>query len=394
MTRGTHARFGRRHGGAEPVPAATTLDGTGIEPSPTGRWHRSRAQRRSGWSAGRGVLSCCGGSSASVPGTAYGRARAGWSTRLEKGSLDRGSAARVISAGATCLFVVGDRGEAEVDARVVASIRRATGLVFRAGNEVAAKNHRTGRPGREPPLRPDPRCRPSTLQPSIVPRGGRPAGARGPALRCTDPSGSRHRPAQWLNLGAVAAPRQSASASPNRVIGMSSVCVVPETGLMSCGELSADDAWRTARRYGWRQLLVAGFVRFRYGDGFSHARAFALQLSLAAVPLVIAGAGLATSLGADSVAEVVARTVVAVSPGSSDSLLEQVIEGGGTERGEGAAVVVAGLVTAFAAASSAFAQFERGATGSTACSGTARSAASPRRTRHGGGRTCRAGQGR
>ena len=157
---------------------------------------------------------------------------------------------------------------------------------------------------------------------------------------------------------------------------MSSVCVVPETGLMRCGELSADDAWRTARRYGWRQLLVAGFVRFRYGDGFSHARAFALQLSLAAVPLVIAGAGLATSLGADSVAEVVARTVVAVSPGSSDSLLEQVIEGGGTERGEGAAVVVAGLVTAFAAACSAFAQFERGRTGSTACSGTARSSAS------------------
>jgi YihY family inner membrane protein len=142
---------------------------------------------------------------------------------------------------------------------------------------------------------------------------------------------------------------------------MSSVCVVPETGLMSCGELSVDDAWRTARLYGWRRLLVAGFVRFRYGDGFSHARAFALQLSLAAVPLVIAGAGLATSLGADSVAEVVARTVVAVSPGSSDSLLEQVIQGGGTERDEGTAVVVAGLVTAFVAATSAIAQFERGA---------------------------------
>jgi hypothetical protein len=68
------------------------------------------------------------------------------------------------------------------------------------------------------------------------------------------------------------------------------VCVVRETGLMGCGELSADDAWRAARLYGWRQLLVVGFVRFRYGDGFSHARAFALQLSLAAVPLVIAGA--------------------------------------------------------------------------------------------------------
>ena len=108
-------------------------------------------------------------------------------------------------------------------------------------------------------------------------------------------------------------------------------------------------------------MLVAGFVRFRYGDGFSHARAFALQLSLAAVPLVIAGAGLATSLGADKVAEVVARTVVAVSPGSSDSLLEQVLRGGGIERGAGTVVVVAGLVSAFIAASSAFAQFERGA---------------------------------
>jgi hypothetical protein len=165
--------------------------------------------------------------------------------------------------------------------------------------------------------------------------------------------------------------RRPPSASPNRVIGMSSVCVVPETGLMSCGELSADDAWRTARLYGWRQLLVAGFVRFRYGDGFSHARAFALQLSLAAVPLVIAGAGLATSLGADKVAEVVARTVVAVSPGSSDSLLEQVLRGGSTERGLGTVVVIAGLVTAFIAASSAFAQSNGAPTGSTTFSGTA-----------------------
>src|SRR3712207_8982273 len=61
--------------------------------------------------------------------------------------------------------------------------------------------------------------------------------------------------------------------------------------------------------------------RSRYGDGFSHARAFALQLALAAVPLVIAGAGLASALGAESFAEVVARTVVAISPGSSDDLL-------------------------------------------------------------------------
>jgi YihY family inner membrane protein len=142
---------------------------------------------------------------------------------------------------------------------------------------------------------------------------------------------------------------------------LSSVCVVPETALMSCGELSADDAWRTVRQYGWRHLVTSGFTRFRYGDGFSHARAFALQLSLAAIPMVIAGAGLATSLGGDKAAEVVARTVVAVSPGSSDSLVEQVIKGGGANREAGVAVVAAGLATAFASATSAFAQIERGA---------------------------------
>ena len=70
---------------------------------------------------------------------------------------------------------------------------------------------------------------------------------------------------------------------------------------------------------------------FRYGDGFSHARAFALQLALATVPLVIAGAGLATAVGAESVAQVVARTVVAVSPGSGDQLLADVVARGSAE---------------------------------------------------------------
>lgn len=131
---------------------------------------------------------------------------------------------------------------------------------------------------------------------------------------------------------------------------------------MSGEQLAADDAWHTVRRYGMRHLLATAFVRFRYGDGFSHARAFGLQLALAAVPLVIAGAGLATAIGAESVAEVVARTVIAISPGGSDALLAEVVDGGsdeGSERGE--IVLVLGLVTAFAAATSAFAQLERGA---------------------------------
>jgi YihY family inner membrane protein len=132
---------------------------------------------------------------------------------------------------------------------------------------------------------------------------------------------------------------------------------------MSGELLSADDAWHTVRRYGLGHLLSTAFVRFRYGDGFSHARAFALQLALAAVPLVIAGAGLATALGGESLGEVVARTVVAISPGSSDALVAEVVGAGeddeGSERAE--VVVVLGLLTAFVAATSAFAQLERGA---------------------------------
>src|SRR3712207_1080100 len=131
---------------------------------------------------------------------------------------------------------------------------------------------------------------------------------------------------------------------------------------MSGEQLSADGAWHPVRRYGLAHLLHTAFVRFRYGDGFSHARAFAMQLALATVPLVIAGAGLATALGAESFAEVVARTVVAISPGSSDALVAEVVAGGSEEASERAEVVVAlGLATAFVAATSAFAQLERGA---------------------------------
>ena len=155
---------------------------------------------------------------------------------------------------------------------------------------------------------------------------------------------------------------------------MSSVRPVPETRLMSGDRLSADDAAHTLRRYGVRHLLGTGFLRFRYGDGFSHARAFGLQLALAAVPLVIAGVGLSAAAGAEGVSEVVARTVLALSPGTSDELVQQAVTGAepappgaGAERDDtpagerGELVLGLGLLTAFAAATSAFAQLERGA---------------------------------
>lgn len=145
---------------------------------------------------------------------------------------------------------------------------------------------------------------------------------------------------------------------------MTSVRRVPETRRLPGDELSADDAWRTVRRYGAWALARDGFMRFRYGDGFSHARAFALLLALAVVPLVIAAAGLSAALGAESVGEVVARTVVAITPSTSDQLIDQAVRGDADDAGPegvGEVALTLGLITAFVAATSAFAQLERGA---------------------------------
>ncbi len=78
---------------------------------------------------------------------------------------------------------------------------------------------------------------------------------------------------------------------------MSSTKLVPETRLMSDEQLCADHAWRTLRREGGWHLLRDAFTRFRYGDGFSHSRAFAFQLCLAVVPFLIALTGLISELG-------------------------------------------------------------------------------------------------
>ena len=69
---------------------------------------------------------------------------------------------------------------------------------------------------------------------------------------------------------------------------MSTATRVPETTTISGDELSADDAVTTLRRYGRWNLVKNSFIRFRYADGFTNARALALQFCLSFIPLVIA----------------------------------------------------------------------------------------------------------
>jgi YihY family inner membrane protein len=143
---------------------------------------------------------------------------------------------------------------------------------------------------------------------------------------------------------------------------MSSTGQVPETRLLGEGELSADHAWRTLRRYGSWQLLRDGLVRFRSGDGFSHARALGLQLCLAAVPLLIALNGLATKLGdPHRGGRVVADTVLALTPGASESLVSQLLTDPGRTRDLSQVALALGLLTAVVALTGAAGQIERGA---------------------------------
>lgn len=142
---------------------------------------------------------------------------------------------------------------------------------------------------------------------------------------------------------------------------MSSTRIVPETRLMNDAELSADDAWHTLRRHGGWHLLRDAFIRFRYGDGFSHSRAAALQLCLAVVPFLIALTGLISDLGVEDGGLVVADTVMALTPGASDPMVRELLVDRESTEDAGELALALGLITGLAALTTTMAQIERGA---------------------------------
>lgn len=145
---------------------------------------------------------------------------------------------------------------------------------------------------------------------------------------------------------------------------MGTVVRVPQTRDMIGEELSGDEAWAALRTYGGRKLLTDAFLRFRYADGFSVARALAFQFVLALVPFSIALVGVATSLHTESVGRVVELTLIRIAPGPSAELIRTSLgrteEGAGSGPG-GALAVWLGLAFATLNLASAMAQIERGA---------------------------------
>jgi YihY family inner membrane protein len=127
-------------------------------------------------------------------------------------------------------------------------------------------------------------------------------------------------------------------------------------------ELSAEDAWTTLRRYRSWPLIKDSFIRFRFGDGFTNARALALQLCLAIIPLAIAVVGLAATLHQTKLARVVTLTLEHFTPGASKNALDQTLQAGQQRGGDGGGLALTlGLVAALVSLTAAMGQVERGA---------------------------------
>ena len=129
---------------------------------------------------------------------------------------------------------------------------------------------------------------------------------------------------------------------------------------MGDDELSADDAWLALRHYGGWRLVRDALLRFRYGDGFSHARALGLQLCLAIVPFLIALTGLSSGLGMRGAGRVLADVVLALTPGSSQDVVGDLLVSSSDSNADDLAQAL-GLITGIVALVTAMAQIERGA---------------------------------
>lgn len=144
---------------------------------------------------------------------------------------------------------------------------------------------------------------------------------------------------------------------------MSTATRVPETITISGDELSADDALTALRRYGRWNLVKNSFIRFRYADGFTNARALALQFCLSFIPLIIAVIGLSSALHQDKIGTVITQTLARVLPGSGQGdMVQQAaerIQGQGATGGQLALWL--GLLAAIVALTTAMGQIERGA---------------------------------
>jgi YihY family inner membrane protein len=96
---------------------------------------------------------------------------------------------------------------------------------------------------------------------------------------------------------------------------------VPETW-----GLSGDDARQTLERTGRWTLIRDAFKRFRYADGFSHARSMAYATTLVYLEGIIAFVGLASVLGSKGLSRIIVRTLQKIAPGPAGTILTDAVQ--------------------------------------------------------------------
>src|SRR5829696_7620651 len=142
---------------------------------------------------------------------------------------------------------------------------------------------------------------------------------------------------------------------------MSTAAPVPETALMPGEQFSTDQALATLRHAGPWRLLRDAFTRFRYGDGFSHARALALHVCLSLIPLAIALIGLASALGHRAVGTAAGQVLLRLTPGQGDVVDDVVRQTQNRSAESGQVALWLGLAAALVSLTTGMAQVERGA---------------------------------
>ncbi len=101
---------------------------------------------------------------------------------------------------------------------------------------------------------------------------------------------------------------------------MSTATRVPETW-----ELTGDDARKTLLETGRLRLIADAFTRFRYADGFSHARSLAFMIALVLVQGLIALVGFAAAFDLE-VSRVIVDTIQNAMPGLAGDLLTDAVK--------------------------------------------------------------------
>jgi YihY family inner membrane protein len=138
---------------------------------------------------------------------------------------------------------------------------------------------------------------------------------------------------------------------------MSTAASVPQTY-----NLEGDDALKTLKRTGWGRLAKDSFLRFRYADGFSHARALAFQITLTLLPGVIAVVGLATALHQTHFRDILRTTFTRLAPGPASQVILTAFRHGERAAGLGNLIAILfGLLVALISGATAMGQIERGA---------------------------------